>query len=79
MISFPNHFEINTYYQHRFRERKSTQTVALCKLSPQKAGGGLFFDLFRAFDVLYPEYMMNKLYIIGFLGVFLDLDQMFFN
>lgn len=79
MISFLTKFKVLTDCQHGFREGRSTETAAVSfmnfvyeKLDKGLFVAGLYFDLTRAFDVLSHKFIMDKLYSIGFRGIFLE-------
>lgn len=84
MMNFLNKFSIITSCQHGFRVGRSTGT-AVCDfvkfvydcLDDGVPVAGLFFDLSRAFDTLNIDFILDKLYNLGFRGVFLEWVRSF--
>lgn len=86
MLDYLNRFSLITESQHGFRLNRSTNTAACDLLSfvyDCLDGGsyvaGLFFDESRAFDCLNFEFILAKLYSLGFRGVFLEWVKDFLN
>lgn len=79
MYDYLSKFSILSSSQHGFRSGKSTQTaccgflefVFTC-LDDGTHVAGIFFDLSRAFDTLQHTFILDKLYQVGFRGVFLE-------
>lgn len=84
MLSYLNKFSSITDCQHGFRAGRSTETAAYqfaefvyTSLDDGVYVAGLFFDLSRAFDCLNINFILEKLYNLGFRGVFLDWIRSF--
>lgn len=79
MVDFLSEFRLLKDAQHGFRAGRSAQTTALsfvdhvfkC-LDDGLWVSGLFFDLSRAFDCLNFKFIRDKMFSIGFRGVFLQ-------
>lgn len=79
MIDYLNKFKIIVNCQHGFRAGCSTETAALSFVKSVYKWldnglyvAGIFFDLSRAFDCLSFSFLMDKLYNLGFRGIFSD-------
>lgn len=75
MMKFLNNFQLLDAAQHGFRSGRSTQTGALDFVEfVYKCLGrgsyvlGLYFDLSRAFNSLFFEFILDKFYNMGFEG-----------
>lgn len=78
MMKYLNKYKRIADCQHGFRSGRSTQSAVLsfveCVYRSLDRGMlvvGLFFDLSRAFDCLIFDFILSKLYNIGFRGIFL--------
>lgn len=79
MMKYLDKFKILDTAQHGFRSGRSTQSGAIqfvefvyeC-LDNGSCVAGLFFDLSRAFDSLAYQFILDKLYNLGFRGVILN-------
>lgn len=79
MYQFLNKFSILSDHQHGFRTDRSTQTACTEfmdfvyeSLDKGDHVAGIFFDLTRAFDCLQHGFIIDKLYHVGFRGIFLN-------
>lgn len=79
MMKYLDKFQILDNAQHGFRSGRSTQTGALSlveflyeHLDNGMHVASLFFDLSRAFDSLSHKFILEKLYNLGFRGIFHD-------
>lgn len=84
MLNYLNKLSVITSCQHGFTVNRSTETAA-CELVDCVHGNlddglcvaGLFFDESRAFDCLNFNFILDKLYNLGFRGVFLKWIESF--
>lgn len=79
MLSFLHNFNILTKHQHGFLPDRSTESATTgffnyihSQLDRKRYVGALFFDLSKAFDCIDISIIENKLYALGFRGVFLS-------
>lgn len=84
MLKYLDKFSMLTNCQHGFRINRSTETAACdfvnfvySSLDDGVCVAGLFFDLSRAFDCLDFRFVLDKLYSLGFRGVFLEWIKSF--